>query len=138
MTQTLEAAREISAEKLAFFDAADREHLSLTYDDVIAQARSGLNVDLSELSTTSNFSTHVELKLPIVSAAMDTITESQMAIAMAKMGGLGIIHAGLTIESQKEEVRKVKHNLMGLIDRPKTAHKDRTLKSILEEHRPCR
>jgi IMP dehydrogenase len=88
----------------------------LTFDDVRLRTRSGHQEPLPDiLDLTTRFSKNVDLKVPLVSAAMDTVTESEMAIAMAKLGGIGVIHAGLSIEQQKTEVRRVKHHLNGLI-----------------------
>lgn len=133
MTQTLEARREVCPEKVSFFEAMYQQRLSLGYGDVEILQRDGLGVDLTGLSTTSKFSTNVELQVPIVSAAMDDITERSMAIAMASIGGLGIIHAGLSIEDQKREVRRVKHHVYGVVYDPVTVHMDRTLESIFNE-----
>ena len=95
----------------------------LTFDDVLlVPAFSEVlpaNVDLS-----SNFSKNLKIKVPIVSAAMDTVTESKMAIAMAQEGGLGVIHKNLSPEVQSEKVRKVKRSESGMILDPITLTKD--------------
>ena len=95
----------------------------LTFDDVLlVPAFSDIlpaNVDLS-----SNFSKNLKIKVPIVSAAMDTVTESKMAIAMAQEGGLGVIHKNLSPEVQSEKVRKVKRSESGMILDPITLTKD--------------
>ena len=95
----------------------------LTFDDVLlVPAFSDVlpaNVDLS-----SNFSKNLKIKVPIVSAAMDTVTESKMAIAMAQEGGLGVIHKNLSPEVQSEKVRKVKRSESGMILDPITLTKD--------------
>ena len=95
----------------------------LTFDDVLlVPAFSDVlpaNVDLS-----SNFSKNLKIKVPIVSAAMDTVTESKMAIAMAQEGGLGVIHKNLSPEDQSEKVRKVKRSESGMILDPITLTKD--------------
>ena len=77
------------------------------------------HVDLS-----SNFSKNLKIKVPIVSAAMDTVTESKMAIAMAQEGGLGVIHKNLSPEVQSEKVRKVKRSESGMILDPITLTKN--------------
>ena len=95
----------------------------LTFDDVLlVPAFSDVlpaHVDLS-----SNFSKNLKIKVPIVSAAMDTVTESKMAIAMAQEGGLGVIHKNLSPEIQSEKVRKVKRSESGMILDPVTLTKD--------------
>ncbi len=95
----------------------------LTFDDVLlVPAFSDVlpaHVDLS-----SNFSKNLKIKVPIVSAAMDTVTESKMAIAMAQEGGLGVIHKNLSPEVQSEKVRKVKRSESGMILDPITLTKD--------------
>lgn len=117
--------------KEEFFAVHERMGTALTYDDVrLVTAPS--DFDQSEVDTQSLFSKNVELKVPIVSAAMDRVTEASMAIAMAKMGGLGVIHAGLSIESQREEVRRVKLHLNGRIESPVYARNTHTLAEVLE------
>lgn len=116
--------------KEAFFARMSEEGLALTFDDV--RLRTGPSeIPASEVSTITQFSKNIELKIPIVSAAMDTVTESEMAIALAKLGGLGVIHAGLSPEAQRTEVRRVKLDLNGLIERPISVHEDQTLEEVL-------
>lgn len=79
-----------------------------TFDDVLLVPRRSRVFSRKDVSLRSNFSRNIILDLPIVSANMDTVTESKMAIAMAQNGGIGIIHRFLTIEQQAEEVAKVK------------------------------
>lgn len=91
----------------------------LTYDDVL------LVPDYSEIlprevSITSKFSKNIPLNIPIVSAAMDTVTESEMAIAMAREGGIGVLHKNMTIEEQAARVRAVKRSESGMIIDPVT------------------
>lgn len=110
------------------------QHTWLTFDDVL------LLPDFSEVvpdnaEVTSKFSRNIGLKIPIVSAAMDTVTESSMAIEMAILGGLGIIHKNLSIEKQAEEVARVKHHLSGVIERPIRVYADQTVAEILEMRR---
>jgi len=86
----------------------------LTYDDVLlVPAHSTVLPRETELST--QFSRNIRLKVPIISAAMDTVTESKMAIAMAQEGGIGVMHKNMSIESQANEVRKVKRAENGMI-----------------------
>jgi IMP dehydrogenase len=91
----------------------------LTFDDVlILPARSDLLPALADVST--QLTRHIRLNIPIVSAAMDTVTESKMAIALAQQGGLGVIHRNLPIDLQAEEVDKVKRHESGMIVDPIT------------------
>ena len=95
----------------------------LTFDDVLlVPAFSDVLPEHVDLS--SNFSKNLKIKVPIVSAAMDTVTESKMAIAMAQEGGLGVIHKNLSPEVQSEKVRKVKRSESGMILDPITLTKD--------------
>ena len=80
---------------------------ALTFDDVTL-APNYSQVLPSEVDTSTNLSKNLSLKIPLLTSAMDTVTESKMAIAMAELGGIGVIHRNLTIEQQISEIRKVK------------------------------
>ena len=95
----------------------------LTFDDVLLVPAFS-NVLPADVDLSSNFSKNLKIKVPIVSAAMDTVTESKMAIAMAQEGGLGVIHKNLSPEAQSEKVRKVKRSESGMILDPITLTKD--------------
>ena len=102
----------------------------LTYDDVLlVPARS--NVLPRETDTTTMFSRNIELKIPIVSAAMDTVTEHKMAIALAREGGIGVIHKNMSIERQANEVYKVKRAESGMIVDPITVNKQAVVNDAL-------
>jgi IMP dehydrogenase len=104
---------------------------SLTFDDVLLKPASSSilpkNVNTKTLLTKS-----VSLEIPIISAAMDTVTESQMAIAMAQNGGIGSIHKNMRIEEQMNEIRKVKKFESGIVVNPVTISKDKKLKDALD------
>ena len=104
---------------------------ALTFDDVllVPQLSSILpkGVDVS-----SRLTRNIKLNIPIISAAMDTVTESQMAIAMAREGGIGVIHKNLSIEDQVKEVDKVKRSESGMILDPVTIGSDKTIRDALE------
>jgi IMP dehydrogenase len=90
----------------------------------------------SESNVSSKFSKNISLNVPLISAAMDTVTESPMAIAMARLGGIGVIHKNLAIDLQADEVKNVKHYLNGLIKHPVTFHPEQTITDmILEKER---
>ncbi len=106
----------------------------LTFDDIslVTQYADFLPHDAD---VSSKFSRHVKLNIPFVSAAMDTVTESDMAIAMARLGGIGVIHKNLSIERQADEVRKVKYYLNGIIRTPVTFHPEQTVAEMMNEKR---
>ncbi|GMT44966.1 MAG: inosine-5'-monophosphate dehydrogenase [bacterium] len=91
----------------------------LTYDDVLLIPAHSVILP-RETDLTTRFSRNIELKIPIVSAAMDTVTESPMAIAMAQEGGIGVLHKNMSIEKQATEVKKVKRAENGMILNPVT------------------
>jgi IMP dehydrogenase len=104
---------------------------ALTFDDVLlVPARS--EVVPANANTQTHLSHNIALNTPIVSAAMDTVTESHMAIALAQQGGLGIIHRNLTIEQQANEVDKVKRSESGMIVDPVTMSPDAKVSDALE------
>ncbi|MBP6124903.1 MAG: IMP dehydrogenase, partial [Phycisphaerae bacterium] len=103
----------------------------ITFDDVLLiPARSDFIP--TEADTTSRLTRRIPLNIPIVSAAMDTVTESALAIALAQEGGIGIIHKNLTIEAQKREVIKVKRSENGIILDPVTLTPDMTVAKARE------
>ncbi len=103
----------------------------LTFDDVLLQpARSAVlpaNVD-----TRTNLTRNIALNIPVVSAAMDTVTESHLAIALAQQGGIGIVHRNMTIDRQAEEVDRVKRSESGMIVDPITIDPDKKIHDALE------
>src|SRR5437868_8061794 len=104
---------------------------ALTFDDVLLlPARS--DVVPASASTQTQLTRNIRLNIPIISAAMDTVTESHMAIAVAQQGGLGIIHRNLTVEQQANEVDKVKRSESGMIVDPVTMSPDDKVSDALE------
>ncbi len=104
---------------------------ALTFDDVLLlPARSDVVPALA--STQTQLTSNIRLNIPIISAAMDTVTESHMAIALAQQGGMGIIHRNLTIEQQANEVDKVKRSESGMIVDPVTMSPDDKVYDALE------
>ncbi len=102
----------------------------LTFDDVLL-VPSYSDIQPSEVDLHSKFSRNLDLKVPIVSAAMDTVTESKMAIAMAQEGGIGVIHKNLSIKKQAEKIRKVKRSESGMIMDPVTLSKSSKVSDAL-------
>ena len=94
--------------------------MTLTYDDVLLEPKHSSIASRKSLDTSTRFTRSISLAIPIVSANMDTVTESAMAIAMARMGGIGVIHRFLPIDRQVDEVRTVKRSEGWVIEQPYT------------------
>jgi len=101
----------------------------LTYDDVLLLP-GPTDVIPSEVDTTARLTKEISLRVPLVSAAMDTVTEARMAIAMARQGGIGILHRNLSIEDQAQQVQTVKRSESGMITDPVTIRPDATLAEL--------
>jgi IMP dehydrogenase len=104
-----------------------RAGVALTFDDVLLAPRHS-TVHPRDVSTATRFSRGIPLDIPLVSAAMDTVTESDMAIAMARAGGLGIIHKNMSADRQGGEIDRVKRSESGMIRNPITLGPDRPLR----------
>lgn len=104
---------------------------ALTYDDVLLLPAYS-EVLPRDTRTDAQLTRHIRLNIPLVSAAMDTVTEFDLAIAMAQEGGIGIIHKNMTVEQQAEQVRKVKRSESGMIIDPITLTEDQTLADALK------
>lgn len=104
-------------------------HEGLTFDDVSLVARFADFLP-PEASLVTRLTARVHLNIPFLSAAMDTVTESKMAIAVAMLGGIGVVHKNLTPQRQAEIVSMVKHHLNGLIARPVTFRASQTLRDV--------
>ncbi|HLA12411.1 MAG TPA: IMP dehydrogenase [Pyrinomonadaceae bacterium] len=103
----------------------------LTFDDVLlVPARS--DVLPAETDTSTRFTRNIRLQIPLCSAAMDTVTEAALAIALAQQGGIGVIHKNLSIERQAEEVDKVKRSESGMIVDPVTIRPERPVREALQ------
>ena len=103
---------------------------ALTYDDVLlVPARS--SVLPRDVDVRSRLTARITLNVPLLSAAMDTVTESAMAIAMAREGGIGILHKNMSIPAQVEEVDRVKRSESGMILDPVTVRADRRVRDVL-------
>ncbi|ABL83145.1 MULTISPECIES: IMP dehydrogenase [unclassified Nocardioides] len=103
--------------------------LGLTYDDVLLLPGHS-DLAPADIDMTSRLTREISLKVPLVSAAMDTVTESRMAIAMARQGGLGVLHRNLSIEDQAYQVDLVKRTQTGIISNPVTIGPDATLEQL--------
>src|SRR5437588_6938899 len=105
----------------------------ITFDDVLlVPAYSEVLPTPDYISTDTYFTPTIKLHIPIVSAAMDTVTEGRMAIAMAREGGIGVIHRNMPIEDQAREVDKVKRSEAGMIVEPITLAPDRPLRDAID------
>jgi len=105
--------------------------LGLTYDDVLLLPGE-TDVIPSDVDTTTRLTRDITLRVPLVSSAMDTVTESRMAIAMARQGGIGVLHRNLSIDDQAYQVDLVKRTQTGMISNPVTIGADATLEELDE------
>jgi IMP dehydrogenase len=104
---------------------------ALTFDDVLLEPAASAVLP-AETDTRTRLTKTIELGIPLVSAAMDTVTESAMAIAMAQAGGIGVVHKNLDIARQADEVRRVKKFESGMVVNPVTIHPEQTLADALK------
>lgn len=122
--------RKLIAKRDAFFNKIGEQGIALTYDDV--RLTTGYSEILPDnVNIGSRFSRNVGLKIPIASAAMDTVTEAEMAIEIAKLGGIGVIHKNLSAQEQAAQVAKVKFHLNGLIEKPICFEQNASIGEIL-------
>lgn len=113
-----------------FFDKIAQQGFAITYDDV--RMKTGHSKVLpANVDVRTRFSRNISLQIPIVSAAMDTVTEHQMAIGIARLGGLGIIHKNMSVEQQASEVATVKYHMNGIIEKPISLRDDQTIEQLL-------
>jgi IMP dehydrogenase len=103
--------------------------LGLTFDDVLLQPGES-DVVPSRVNTITRMTRNVELSIPLLSSAMDTVTEARMAIAMARQGGIGVLHRNLSLEDQASQVDLVKRSESGMITNPVTCSPDDTLREV--------
>jgi IMP dehydrogenase len=104
---------------------------ALTFDDVLLEPAYS-EVLPRDVSLRTRLTREIELHLPLVSAAMDTVTEARLAIALAQEGGIGIIHKNMTADAQAREVRRVKKYESGIVNDPITVGPDKTIREVLE------
>ena len=105
---------------------------ALTFDDVLLTP-SYSEVIPSEANVQTKLTKNIALNIPLVSASMDTVTESKLAIAIALKGGIGIVHKNMTISEQSEEIRRVKRSQSGMIKDPITMGKDSSVRDAYNE-----
>lgn len=98
----------------------------ITFDDVLLEPRYS-EVMPAEVDVSSNLTKKIRLKVPLLSSPMDTVTESEMAIALAKVGGIGVVHKNMDVEAQAEEVTKVKRSANGIIVDPVTLNPEQSV-----------
>ena len=104
-------------------------YLGLTFDDVLLVPAES-DVVPSEVDTTSRVTRNISVRMPLVSSAMDTVTEARMAIAMARQGGVGVLHRNLSIEEQAEQADRVKRSEAGMVSDPITCAPQDSLESV--------
>src|SRR5437763_5675907 len=108
----------------------DETTVALTFDDVLLAPRPS-DVLPSETDVTSRVTREIAVRIPIISSAMDTVTEGRLAIAMAQAGGIGVIHRNLAPEAQAEQVAMVKRYVAGMVVNPHTIAPGATLAEAL-------
>ncbi len=104
---------------------------ALTFDDVLLEP-SKSEVLPAEVDITTRLTKSIHLNIPLLSAAMDTVTDSRMAIAMAQQGGMGIIHKNMSVEAQSDEVDRVKRSESGMIVNPITMSPEQRIHEAME------
>src|SRR5579862_4836319 len=102
---------------------------ALTFDDVLLLPALS-TIMPSEADTTARLTARISLRIPLLSSAMDTVTESRMAIAMARQGGVGVLHRNMSIEEQAQQVDLVKRSEAGMVTDPVTCAPDATLADV--------
>jgi IMP dehydrogenase len=130
---TEHVAAELSADDVQRLLELDRKfgREGLTFDDVLLVPAES-HVLPNDVSTRARFTRSIDLAIPIVSAAMDTVTEARLAIALAREGGIGVVHRNMSIEAQVAEVDKVKRSESGMIVEPVTLPPDAPVRAALE------
>jgi IMP dehydrogenase len=103
----------------------------LTFDDVLLEPGPSETMP-ADADVTTNLTRDIKLNIPLTSSAMDTVTESRLAIAMAQAGGLGVLHRNMSVEQQAEKVRQVKRFESGMVINPVTIHPETTLGEVRE------
>ena len=116
---------------MALVDPQFADGIALTFDDVLLVPQES-DVLPHEVDTTARLCDRLELNIPLVSAAMDSVTESRLAIALARLGGLGVVHRNMAIERQAEEVDRVKRSEAGMVLNPIKIGPDRPVAEALE------
>ncbi len=109
---------------------------AITFDDVLIQPRYSEIVP-SQVDVSTRLTKNIGLTIPVLSSPMDTVTEAELAIALAKVGGLGVIHKNMSIQAQTEQVYKVKRTANGIIRDPVTLPPEATVgdaKDLMQQH----
>ena len=112
------------------------KYTGITFDDVLLEPAYS-EVVPSDVETATRLTRRISLNIPLLSAPMDTVTESAMAIALAEVGGLGVIHKNISIEDQTDEVHKVKRSANGIIPNPVTLPPDSSVaaaQELMDQH----
>ncbi|MDP7206136.1 MAG: IMP dehydrogenase, partial [Pirellulaceae bacterium] len=112
------------------------KYTGITFDDVLLEPAYS-EVVPADVETATRLTARINLNIPLLSAPMDTVTESAMAIALAEVGGLGVIHKNMSIEDQRDEVHKVKRSANGIIPDPVTLPPDSSVaraQDLMDQH----
>src|SRR4051794_36596021 len=130
-SDTWRIGRRLSWADMAQLNDVSDIPLGLTFDDVLLQPLQS-SVLPSQADTRTFLTREIPLNIPLLSSAMDTVTEADMAIAMAQLGGIGVLHRNLTVDEQAAAVRQVKRFESGMVVNPITITPDQTLAEALE------
>ena len=109
--------------------AADLDRVGLTFDDVLLLPQASDTMP-GQADVATRITKTIGLKIPVISSAMDTVTEGRLAIAMALAGGIGVIHRNFDVDGQAAQVRQVKKYESGMVVNPLTIHPDQTLGDV--------
>ena len=130
MSKNNNTTKKVANKNISRSDIIKEIQESLTFDDLLLKPAAS-NVLPADADTKTRITKKISINIPIISSAMDTVTESRLAIAMAQCGGIGCIHKNLTIKEQADEIRRVKKFESGIVINPVTIDVDKSLGDAL-------